>query len=132
MSDYLLEHCLLIDDNSVDRFVHRKLLGHHKVVRDIHEVSSGKAAMEYLHKCLRDENPRPQLILLDLMMPEMDGFEFLRHYKLWVAKVQNPPKLFMVSSTEDDRDLKRARDSEFITRLLRKPLIPDLLKEYLF
>ncbi len=48
---------------------------------------------------------------------------------MWVQRSKVRPYLFMVSSTEDDRDLKRARENRHIIRLLRKPLIPSLLRE---
>ncbi len=131
MSDTAVNRCLLIDDNAVDRFVHRKLLSHHKVAEDIVEISGGKEALDYLQSTLEGLEPVPELILLDLMMPEMDGFEFMRHYSLWAAKVDNPPSLFMVSSTEDHRDIKRARENQHIKRLLRKPLMPEILLSYL-
>lgn len=127
MSDARLEYCLLIDDNLVDRFVHRRLLEHHKLAKEIIELGDGKEALEYLKEALEGNKPMPDLILLDLMMPEMDGFEFLKHYEIWVQRSKVRPFLFMVSSTEDDRDLQRARENRHIIKLLRKPLIPDLI-----
>lgn len=127
MSDARLEYCLLIDDNLVDRFVHRRLLEHYKLAKEIIELGDGKEALEYLKEALEGNKPMPDLILLDLMMPEMDGFEFLKHYEIWVQRSKVRPFLFMVSSTEDDRDLQRARENRHIIKLLRKPLIPDLI-----
>ena len=129
MSDLQLENCLLVDDNMVDRFVHKRLLEHHKVVRNITEFDGGKEALDYLNSASKGEVPVPDLILLDLMMPEMDGFEFLKHYEIWVQRTKVRPFLFMVSSTEDDYDLQRSRDNRHIIKLLRKPLVPRLLLE---
>jgi len=127
MSKAQLQYCLLIDDNVVDRFVHRRLIQHHGIANEVHELDNGKSALEYLNQCLSGEVPIPDLILLDLMMPEMDGFQFLKHYEIWLQKANVKPFLFMVSSTEDDRDLQRARENRNIVKLLRKPLVPSLL-----
>jgi CheY-like chemotaxis protein len=128
MSDFILDKCLLIDDTVVDRFIHGKLLSHYKVAASIDECSSGKEGLVYLESTIIAEKV-PDLILLDLMMPEMDGFEFLRPYNSLVTKFKKKPLLFMVSSTEDERDISRAKANEHIVKLLRKPLRPDYLVE---
>lgn len=112
----------------VDRFIHGKLLAHHQVAASVDECSSGKEALVYLESAIVAEKV-PDLILLDLMMPEMDGFEFLRPYNSLIAKSEKKPLLFMVSSTEDERDINRAKASDHIIKLLRKPLRPEYLIE---
>lgn len=117
---------MLIDDTTVDRFIHGKLLLHHKIASAIYECSGGKEGLVYLEGSLISGDV-PDLILLDLMMPEMDGFEFLRPYNTLVAKSLKKPLLFMVSSTEDERDINRAKANDHIIKLLRKPLRPEYL-----
>lgn len=127
--DFLFKRGLLIDDNEIDRFVHRKLLIHHGLCKELSEQGSAREALDYLEQLKPEEIP--QLILLDLMMPEMDGFEFMSYYRRLVEKWPSAPKLFMVSSTEDDEDMRRARQDQHIIRLLHKPLSPVLLRNYL-
>lgn len=129
MSEYMFATALLIDDNDIDRFIHSKLLVHHKICERVEHCSNAREALSFLESCKSNEVPK--LILLDLMMPEMDGFGFLEHYTKMVKKFDVVPKLFMVSSTEDDSDMRRARKSEHIVRLLQKPLSPVLLKAYI-
>jgi two-component system chemotaxis response regulator CheY len=126
MSDFLLNRCLLIDDTMVDRYIHMKLLNHHKIARNVDECSGGKEALIYLEKAIVSDT-LPDLILLDLMMPEMDGFELIRPYSNLLSKLVKKPLLFMLSSTEDERDIHRAKVNNHIIRLLRKPLRPEYL-----
>lgn len=65
---------LVVDDNPTDRRLIRRLLQRYKRYR-IQEASSGKAALNMIN------NHRPDLIICDLTMPEMDGFTFLEHMK---------------------------------------------------
>lgn len=129
MTDFLFKKGLLIDDNAIDRFVHQKLLSHYALCQEIIEFDNAREALDFLENIQSDA--LPDLILLDLMMPEMDGFEFMSYYHKLCSSWSCKPKLFMVSSTEDDYDMRRARQDEQIIRLLHKPLSPVLLKNYL-
>ncbi len=61
---------LLVEDDLATRETVRSTIG--KMGLTVAEVTNGRLALSWLA-----ENPAPALILLDLMMPEMDGFEFL-------------------------------------------------------
>ena len=70
---------LLVEDNADDVELTLEALKDSKVRMDIHVVSDGIAAMKFLH---REEEyagkPRPDLVLLDLNLPKMDGREVLK------------------------------------------------------
>jgi CheY-like chemotaxis protein len=72
-SEQLPSHVLLVEDDSITRQMMRRLL--EKEGWRIDEAENGRIALDKLK-----EHP-PQLILLDLMMPEMDGFEFVSHLR---------------------------------------------------
>ncbi len=65
---------LLVEDDRVDAETTKRALNELKVANELIHKANGKDALEYL----RDEdNIRPCVVLLDLNMPGMDGFEFL-------------------------------------------------------
>lgn len=122
-----VEKVMLIDDNSTDRFIHAKLLDIYAIGRKVEEFDSGKSALEFLRKHIAAAEQLPDLILLDVLMPEMSGFDFLVHLEELYDKLAKKPALFMLSSTDDEQDLRKARNNKMVQRMLRKPFSPEAL-----
>lgn len=130
MSNFKVSKVMIIDDNPTDRFVHKKLLEIHSIAEEVLEFESGKLALQFL-KSLEEESETPDIILLDIMMPEMDGFDFLVHYSNLLDRLPKVPRVFMLSSTDDEKDIKRVRNSKLVEKMLRKPFSPDSFKNLL-
>ena len=118
---------LLIDDNEIDLKINAKLISLANLFEEIIICQSGEEALDYLNKHVRSPNLLPDLILLDIQMPEMDGFEFLEEYKNFPEKCP----VAMLSSTLDFGDIKRAEANPYVIKLLKKPLSPAELANLL-
>lgn len=68
------------------------------------------------------------MLLLDIQMPEMDGFDFLDAFESYPHKIKSQCHVIMVSSSLDYGDLNRTYASPMVVKLLRKPLIATELK----
>jgi CheY-like chemotaxis protein len=77
---------LLAEDDEDDRVLTRAALHEAKHNAVLHTVGDGAELLEYLRRCGDEDSPRPNLILLDLNMPRMDGHEAL-------AKIKQDPDL---------------------------------------
>lgn len=118
---------MLIDDNEIDLKINAKLISLTKLFEEIIICQSGEEALNYLNKHLQNENKLPTFILLDIQMPEMDGFEFLNHYKQFSRSFTDTCPVAMLSSTLDFGDIQRAEANPYVIKLLKKPFSPKEL-----
>ncbi|KQS26981.1 two-component system response regulator [Dyadobacter sp. Leaf189] len=120
---------IIIDDSVFDLFTQEKLLLKSGLASSVLTFSSAELAEEYL---VQQSHEMPEtVILLDLQMPGLNGFQFAEHYGLLPAGVRNRIRLFMISSTVDPNDFAEAESNPFIIRLLPKPLDLVLLRSLL-
>ncbi|QRQ99556.1 response regulator [Dyadobacter sandarakinus] len=120
---------ILIDDSVFDLFTHEKLLMRSGLAQHVTSFGSGREAIDFL---MEQTTEMPEtVILLDLQMPEINGFEFTGLYASLPSEIRSRIKLFMISSTVDTADILEARNNPHIIRLLSKPLEIPLLKSLL-
>lgn len=116
--------CLLIDDNYIDNFVTRKILESSNFADEIIVVRSATEAIT----SLGEGKIQPDVIFLDVRMPQMSGFEFLDEYdKIEIEK--GAIKIFMLSSSLDPMDMRKSTDNKYITQFIHKPLTQKALEE---
>lgn len=114
---------LLIDDNEIDNIVNAKMLKMSDVVDEVIIKKSGQEALDYL-KAQSGNNERivPHVILLDIHMPGMDGFEFLNKFKNLSGEITGKSEVYLLSSSQDSWHLNRAESNPFVKKVLKKPL----------
>lgn len=119
---------LLIEDNLIDQLITTKLLQNTFANYKFNVVSDGKQGIEWLYKFNKTKYDQ-LIILLDIKMPQMDGFEFLIHYDTFPDNLKKKTQIFMLSSTLDPNDLKKANENCYVKKLFSKPLSVSQFKE---
>lgn len=120
--------CLLIDDNPIDLLVNEKVVLSIKPDANITKANSAQQALEFLQQ---PEGEAPDIILLDIKMPFMDGFEFIQELKVLNLQSLKNCRIFLVSSSLDPDDQSRAENNPLVYDFLEKPLRTNDLKERL-
>ena len=118
---------MIIDDNEVDNYITSALIKKNNHTNTLLEFDSGLKAIEYLEKNKDNNQELPDLILLDIYMPLMDGFEFLNLFEKIDSEFTKKCKVCIVSSSIDDNDIIKARLDENIYTFLCKPLTAEIL-----
>lgn len=121
---------LLVDDNPTTNFLNQVLIEQADAAAHVLVAENGHEALELLHQTCEPQTPKcPVLILLDINMPVMNGFEFLDAY------VQLPPtkyqaKVVMLTTSLLPRDLERVQLLP-VAGVLDKPLTTEKLTRLL-
>ncbi|MBC8053497.1 MAG: response regulator [Sphingobacteriaceae bacterium] len=124
---------LLVDDDISTNFLHKKILQKAEVAEEILVALNGKEAIDYLagnYEKSAGENPQPDLILLDINMPLMDGWEFLNEYKNLEMK-KDAIIIVMLTTSLNPDDRLRAETIPEISGFQSKPLSFDMLTDIL-
>jgi CheY-like chemotaxis protein len=122
---------LVVDDDSIFHFLLKKMLLTLGVTPEfIQTARNGKEALDHVVTCLLSGIPLPDVILLDLNMPIMGGFEFLEAYKKLPLIDESKTQIIITSSSLNDSDVTRSLQLG-ATRYLTKPVTETELQQVL-
>ncbi|MFT5732184.1 MAG: CheY-like chemotaxis protein [Planctomycetota bacterium] len=118
---------VIVDDDQLDRYLLTRDLRRGSVDAHILECSGGVAAVEFFeaydaNKALHGDEFPPQIILLDINMPCVSGFDFLKAFSELRTKHEAYAdcSVMMVSSSEHPEEQERALGYEFVVDFVIK------------
>ncbi|MGY0391872.1 response regulator [Bizionia sp. KMM 8389] len=117
----------IIDDDPIYVFGTKKIMESLNFCKNFLVYKNGKKALDYLIPKLETNATLPDLILLDLNMPILDGWQVLDE----IIKIQTKRKIkiYIVSSSIDSRDLQRAKEYDLVSNYIIKPFSAEKLNE---
>ena len=114
---------LVIDDDSIDAFIHEEVLRQHVPTAEIVAYMDSRSALDRI----RADHADIDLILMDINMPVLSGWDLIESMR--EARIHTP--VLMVSSSNHPRDLSGMDASELIQAFIPKPLTIEKLETYL-
>ena len=118
----------VVDDDNIYQIIIKKLIEKSEVFSDISSFKNGKDAIDVLMNSTENNECIPDIILLDINMPIMDGWEFMDELGQIKPKFNKEIVVYIVSSSIAIEDKNKSKTYENILGYLSKPVnINDLI-----
>ena len=122
----MIRKVLCVDDDSISLTISQLLLKRTGFAAEVSTAIDGSDALDYFEKLFATnslpEEAAPELILLDINMPVMNGWDFLQEYMPLYASRLPATKIVILSSTIDPEDFALAKQYPVVIQFISKPL----------
>lgn len=115
---------MIIDDNAIDQKLYARLINRSGRVSALYSFQMAPDALQFLE---RNDRPAIDVILLDINMPRMNGFEFLEAATERFGPGFVKATVIMLTTSISDQDRRRAARFEVVRDYFLKPLQPEHL-----
>ncbi len=122
---------MLVDDNRDDNYYHERIIKKSNAANKVVIKESGLEALHYLKSAGGTENPRPDLIFLDINMPGMNGWEFLEEFRKLDKNLQSKMVVIMLTTSVNPEDEAMAMTYDLLADFKTKPLTKEMLEDVL-
>lgn len=129
--DRIVPCIMLIDDDRATTVYNEIIIEEHGAAQKIIIYNSAEEALVYLTTPFTDNKANPDLILLDINMPRMDGWEFVEAYSDKLKETGASKTIIMLSTTADRREYEMVETNEFLSGIKSKPLTFEALDDIL-
>ncbi|WP_158996099.1 response regulator [Mucilaginibacter sp. L196] len=113
------------DDNELDLRIIRLNLARNAVFGHVLYFNDGKPLWDYIKSNIDDAVNLPDVIFLDLKMPEMDGWGVLESLEKNYARLAKPISVYIISTSIDITERREALSYHFVKEFISKPLYRD-------
>ena len=118
---------ILIDDNKLDCFIGEKVIQSIMAFSSINVYNDAKEALQFIESFSNAENEKT-VILVDIQMPLMNGFEFIEAFEEKVNdEKQKDYAIYLLSSSINHNDIQKSETYKSVKGFLNKPLRKELL-----
>ncbi|MBC7916149.1 MAG: response regulator [Pyrinomonadaceae bacterium] len=119
----------VIDDDKIQHFTIEKSIQMQGLTRNMICFENGEEAMTFFSTNTANASLLPDIIFLDINMPVVNGWQFLKQYELIKDQIKKEIKIYVVSSSINDSEIDQANSNIHVSGFLSKPLKPEKLRE---
>jgi CheY-like chemotaxis protein len=130
--DTKLANLWIIDDDPMSSFYIKRLAELGELASIISIYDKARGAVDYLLHHKKSPEHLPDFILLDIYMPELDGWGFIEEFSQIKDQLIKDIKICIISSSNHPRDMERAESLPCVKAYLQKPITLAGLKQIVF
>jgi CheY-like chemotaxis protein len=119
----------IIDDDPMSSFYIKRLAELGELAHIITIYNTAQGAIDYLLHHKKSVEHLPDIIMLDIYMPEVDGWEFLEQLHQIEHQLIKKAEVYIISSSNHPRDLSRATSIPGVKAYFQKPVTLEVLKD---
>jgi len=121
-------YILFIDDEYSSNYYHEFILKDCSLVKETSSFLSARKALKYFRDIKAGiPNKMPDVIFLDINMPEIDGFEFIDLFQ--AIQLEQPPIIIIISTTLHPNEEEKAKNHPLVFNFINKPLTVEFIQE---
>lgn len=120
--DLCVSYTMIIDDVEEDIYVLEKMIERHYFSKQIIRCNNSIDALAYLQKNADSPGALPEIIFLDLAMPELNGVEFIDHFGRLPEPIRKRCSLYVYSSSRKDEEVYMNGKHPLVAGFVPKPM----------
>jgi len=118
---------VLIDDNPIDHYIMRTMLYNNEVCKQATYTFDGSMIIEFMEQHKTESKRLPDVIFLDLTMPDFSGWDFLEKFEKLKGSLKKRIDLYVMTSSIRDSDRERSARYNCVSSFISKPLSKQML-----
>ncbi len=126
-----IDSCCIIDDDPIFIYGTKRIMKEMDFCNSFVIYNNGQEALDGILKITKSDQKLPDIILLDLNMPIMNGWEFLDEFIKTPITGTDKVLIYIISSSVDPRDIEKVKSYEEVSNYILKPITPKDLETIL-
>jgi len=120
---------IIIDDSRIDCFIAEKIIQNSGTYSSVKSYMEATEAYEAIKSGLIGDDSILTIIILDIQMPVMNGFQFVELFEQLPQEIQSKFAIFLFSSSINENDKNRLENYPSIIRFYSKPISKDTVAQ---
>jgi CheY-like chemotaxis protein len=123
-----MKKIIFIDDSPLDHFILKRILNKYNLDYEVSCTENGSEVISFLEQNRLQKDILPDVILLDLYMPQFDGWAFLEKVQQVYPYLSKPVRIYILSSSINPRDIQYTKQFPCVKSFIFKPITREVLE----